>query len=529
MFRSKTYSGDVGYLELHKTNRMRITRLTAIVTIEIGTVLLLLFLSDSTIVFFLGSLTSALVSLCILVDLVRYPLTARFSWILAFNLLFGYGAGAFNTIIRLYMDFGITADQYFGYPAASLSFALAMVIAVSSVLLIVGGTVERPIFSFVPTNLKDTLCNMDITWMLFLLFILIVAHAKGEIGYGGISRLNSHTTTVSVFGALAGTINPVLLAISGYYLAADKVFRFNHKLLIACIFIISLVLLLPQGRRVFVISLIPVAMAFVLANPTIRKISFKWVLWILLGLGLIWFSVTFFFSLRQATYMLGSEAALVDRIDTAFSIQSGTSSADISSKLSDNLRDRTFVLGYLSELIGVGIRKAPLYGECLLHAFLTIVPSVIASPFFDKDKLLLESGDEETVLQTSLGLPLLDQATTPVTTGFGDFQIIGMFLYPLLLVLIYSLSHRLLCAPCKENKFLMLLISFALIRAMFTEEEGITYYLVYVRNLTIIVLFVSFSTRVFTKLMLTGRRVDNKPPFGMPSCHSPTLTRRKYR
>lgn len=490
---------------------MRLTRLSALVGIQIGTVFLLLFLPDSNPAFFIGALNSTLCALWILLNLVRYPQSARFCWIFAFNLLFGYGAGALNTMLRLDRDFGISASQYFHYPLSLLSSALCLVISVSCALMICGGTLERPIFTN-SGNMRIHSDNRGVEWMLFFLIILLVAYAGGAIGYAGVSHLDGNTTRVSPLAMLAGMINPILLALSGYYCVATKIFSLNYRVLFAIIFIISLLLLLPQGRRTFVVSLLPLAMAVILANPSFRKISARSIVWIFLAAGLVWFSVTFFFALRQATFTLGFNASLIDRMDLALTSLDDRSGADLSTKLSDNLRDRTFVLGYVSDLIAANHSHEPLYGEGFFHAVLMVIPSVIANLFFNKDRYLSATGDEEMVLLARLGLPLPDVATTPITTGFGDFHIFGAIAYPLFLALAYSIANRLLSNYFKNNSFLSLFIPFALTRAMFSLEQGIAYYLVALRDLMLLVLMIGVTTWIVDHFRLGAWRQKTPAP-----------------
>jgi len=101
--------------------------------------------------------------------------------------------------------------------------------------------------------------------------------------------------------------------------------------------------------------------------------------------------------------------------------------------LSDNLRTRTFVVGYLALLGRGGITAKPMLGQDALFCVQLITPDIFYKLAGSDKTEIRRTGSEETLINERFGLPVYDDANSVLTAGFADFGLLGVALYPLLI------------------------------------------------------------------------------------------------
>src|SRR5262249_7375381 len=142
------------------------------------------------------------------------------------------------------------------------------------------------------------------------------------------------------------------------------------------------------------------------------------VIGVLAGGAFAYVMSSFFFALRLAGWELGNNAPLLDQLGLGAEFMFSPSLQErLTTLFYDNVRERTFVLGYLADLMEAVGKSAPLYGEALLYYVRLGIPSILDPA---KDQILAYQM-MESLVHPKLGLPVIDQANTILTDGMTDF------------------------------------------------------------------------------------------------------------
>lgn len=352
----------------------------------------------------------------------------RFTWVIGDALLLGYVLGTLNTAIQISAQHASLAE-YFHRAQAELSTALALILWVAAVLFILGATAETPI-----TIPQTPLMFRHLRFICLGLTLVLGAMLTGGIGYMGVQASDTHH--VSPLGALAGVIAPALPGLTAYLLAGQ---RQRRMVALLCMFLaVEFAALLPQGRRALIYSLAISVVGFTLRRARIRLPLWSKVLFVVLAIGLVAVSNLVFYALRFMTYDGTGSVSLSELAPQASDFLLSGRSADFDEQLSENLRERTFILLYFSDLVAALPTHTPLHGEDALYCIKTAIPS---SLYPQKDSVL-DIGMEETLANPQFGLPIYDEANSLVTMGVSDFGILGVFAYPCLMALLMSAVAR---------------------------------------------------------------------------------------
>jgi hypothetical protein len=193
---------------------------------------------------------------------------------------------------------------------------------------------------------------------------------------------------------------------------------------------IQFILTVPTGRRniVYYIILALIAVRFSSFRPSwsfLRKVVYASIL-----AGIIAIGVVAFFYLRYAAWGK-RKATLMDRVSLAIDLYESGNTAKANQGLQTNLQKRTFVLGYLSDLLDASMRMTPGYGINALHEFQLVVPSV----FWEDKGAVLYS--EESIADTQFNFAYKDEANSLYTAGAIDFGLWGMIIYPILIWILF--------------------------------------------------------------------------------------------
>lgn len=450
--------------------------LTGLVTRLGGTAVLLgcaLLLWPSLIVFVGVATIGAALGLVVLYVSVDDRDQMRLSWLLAATLLLAYDGGSLSTYLgaNSAQDFEILTKSR---PIELISEALSLVNILSGLMLIVG----RLEHSIVATIAK-TSANGRFSYALAIIGLGLIAagFVFGDLGYMGVQT--DEAGRVTVLGAIAGSIEGPMAGVSGFMLArsrrpAARAFHLTVVLLIA-------LAVVPTGRRAIVLLLLVATIGFAVGGGLRRLSPAQKIIGVAVGGVFSYVMGSYFFALRLATWELGNTASLSDQLSLAVEFMFSSSLQDrFSTLLYDNVRERTFVLGYLADLMAAVGSSGPLHGELLIYYFRLIVPSVLDPT---KDQILAYQMMEAFV-HPKLGLPVIDEANTIVTDGTTDFGLIGAFLYPAALIALLRsaiATIQRLAAPIT-----MAFGTFAVISVILRPELTLDEYLSVLRNLLIL-------------------------------------------
>jgi hypothetical protein len=353
----------------------------------------------------------------------------RISWILGDGLLLGYSLGSFNSALRLALE-GSTAAIQFGRPQEQLSRALAATLLVSAVLFILGAVAEKPIRVD-----ARRLERSDLRFVWLGLAVVLAAFATGEIGFKGTIADDQHR--VSILGTMAGLFAPALPAVT-VFLFPKCLTGFSR---VACWLLLSMsfVCLVPQGRGVMLYAVLLALVAFGVTAGGGRRFGWKYTLLIVAAFPLLYAGNRVFYAMRISSWQNGKARLDLTELTTrSIGLLRGGRDASFDQQIDENLRDRTFILSYFSDLLEASWSHEPLYGRDLLFCFEEIVPSIL---YPDKEDVR-QIGMEENLANPNFGLVATDEANSILTTGVSDFGIVGVFVYPIALGLLMGCFIR---------------------------------------------------------------------------------------
>ncbi len=442
-----------------------------------------LLFRDSNLAFESGMLCGALV-VCRAIYLQLFSCKDfRFSWIIACNLLLGYGLGSFNTAVQLLKKHE-TVAEHFSRPQYEFSTAFTLVLWVTAILFLCGGVVEKPV-----RLTPGRLLRSDLSYLCLALLLYFAALATHQIGYMGASV--SDEGHVTAFGSLAGMVSPTLPAITVLLRNQSRLLRNN--VFFWCLLPIEIVSLLPSGRRMIIYSVLCTIFAFSLMNMAWRSAMWKKALIVAVCAIGFYGANLFFYAMRHIAVQSGTarkvgtpSVSLPELVSGAVQFIREGRDESFNEDLATNLRDRTFVLRYFSDLLAQSWTHTPLHGRLVLFGVQMATPSSIYSLFGSKDKVIA-IGMEESIANPAFGLRAGDEANSYLTGGLSDFGIAGVFVYPVLLALLVNFAIRVGLSASPE--LMRCLVTMMFIFALFQTEFGFATIFVFARNTFLLVLF----------------------------------------
>jgi hypothetical protein len=154
-------------------------------------------------------------------------------------------------------------------------------------------------------------------------------------------------------------------------------------------------------------------------------------------------------------------------------------------EVSGNLEERPFLLEeYLALLGRDGNTPVPLYGQDVVLGLQLAVPDA-AYKFFGESKTNIRNiGSEEGLANEHYGLPDKDNANSILTGGIIDFGLVGVFLYPIAVCIIFRAIYYVIDHSInKEGQLVALLFGFYL---FLQSESEVSSYVLFLRNMMII-------------------------------------------
>ena len=451
---------------------------------------LALLLLQNYATFILCAMIGAGVSVVILGYIVINRDAIRLSWIISAALLVGYAGGVILTWLNTssFEEFSYAAKYR---PIPLVSIALAVVYVCCGISLILG-RFEKPCFA--ADRLPEEGSGLEILLVVCGLLVIFAAYLNGDYGYGGV-RVDEETNRISAWGAIADLVAPPTAGLCGYIIGRS---RSNiERAIYAAFALICLTSIVPSGRRSIILALLIVAIGFCLAGG-LRRLKFYQIALGAIALGIFaYITTSYFYALRLSIWELGPTSGLLDQMSLAFEFLVSPSLQErFSTLLSENIRERTFTLGYLADLIEATWRSAPLYGEALVFYIRFAIPS-----FLDPSKSdVLDYQQIENFAHPKLGLPVMDQANSVLTDGVTDFGIPGALIYLIGIILLSRATLNVI--QRMPTPVTCLFSGLALIYLGLKPEFTLSDYFVTVRNLG--VLFAVFSTIEYLSMSRAG-------------------------
>ncbi len=132
-----------------------------------------------------------------------------------------------------------------------------------------------------------------------------------------------------------------------------------------------------------------------------------------------------------------------------------------------NFQNRTFVLGFLANILDASSRQTPALGHDALSFLQTDIPSMI---YPDKDRYF----NEEALVDQQFGFSYGDEANSVLTAGATDFGFLGMILYPLIMVAIARTIFEFVALGLKVLPLMFVALSF--VYTMLQTENNLSGY-----------------------------------------------------
>jgi hypothetical protein len=366
----------------------------------------------------------------------------------------GYGFGVLNSWLTISRgDMGLA--EFFNRDTEAVSHAMAAVLISSGILYALGEIYETPIFG---PDFKLRLDNRAPAFVFFGTALIIVGYATGTLGYMGVITGNSGGH-VSVFAGLLGWLFPTLFAFTCLTFLEWR--KGMVKSLVGLMLVIQFVLIVPTGRRsiVYYVLMALIATRFSSFRPTwsfLRKIVYAGILAALIAVGAV-----IFYYLRVAAWGK-QKISLIDRISLAVDLYEGGNTSKANQGLQKNLQKRTFILGYLSDLLDASMRMPTAMGRNGIHEFQLVVPSAL---WENKGAAIYT---EESIADTQFNFAYKDEANSLYTAGAIDFGIWGMILYPIFICALFRLIAELIRLNLPEMVSTIVVLAF-LYNALITE------------------------------------------------------------
>lgn len=389
----------------------------------------------------------------------------------ATSISLGYGFGAFNTFIRGYGESRLLLSVTYA-DIAHIGQAEGLVMLIVGILLFIG-TLDRE--KLLPTRQYDSVERKAAFIILALSSLSAIgAVATGTLGYGGGQGSEEGTGRVSPLASLLVSTMTATLASSVFAFANEKDRR--TRLLAGLLCAMLLLPLILGGRRTFLYGIVVAVMAFFCTKDR-KELLTKKTLMILAMLGLLIMVATkFYFAMRLASYNLGPNPTLVELAEGGWDVVTHSEQEGLDEANAENQATRTFIIGYLAELIAAGEHHDMVGGDLLILNVASAVPTAI---WPGKWKIMGKAGSEENTCHPAFGLPPWDAANTSITAGLCDFWWPGLIIYPVMVAALYSLVNRsILRAPLLVRS----LVCFATIENLFQVENAVNSYLVGIRN-----------------------------------------------
>jgi hypothetical protein len=449
-------------------------------------------LADFFSVFSLLTVLSGLAGLTALIFCCLYIKKLNIYDLMAMAIVFGYGTGSLNTLISFTLD-GLNILKFAVVEEYWLSFSLGLATASAGILHVIG-RFHNTSALFLNFELCADQKNRALLIIIFIFFLVILLLYSGNIGFMGDTRLAGYVNVSPIAATVSFLILPV--GILAFYLGLkeeSKVIKFILMLLA----VLLLLIMFGLGRRVFALSTIIYLMVFFFNFDTKKLLSVKSLVIFFLVVIILQIATTTFAIMRIATYSnqnTTKKNSIVELIPRTIDIYKDYERLNLDEQIHKNISTRTFVLGYLALLVKASSKFEPTHGTLALRALVFSTPGILYQGKY-QSKLFV---DEESIVGNQFGLSTLkDNANSFLTAGVADFGIYGLFAYPLIICLLYSVFLNTINGLVSPVRYLF--ISTLVCYNAIALEQDLVGFLLNLRNILIALfltwLFFEFNSK----------------------------------
>jgi hypothetical protein len=351
----------------------------------------------------------------------------RFSSICSMGLAIGYGTGTLNSWLTVPRG-DLALATVSGQSVSELANGVAAAIMGCAILLCVGELLEKPIWT---TDRKLTITPGIKSILYINTLILVVAAATGKILQGAV-KTSGHGRAGVLAVFLSFLLSPTVVLGTVVFLH-ERTGR--NKYFLGLIAIFLWLLTITQGRRELIyVPLVTIAFAR-LSGYRWGRITFSRVIIAIVALAFVILGGLTYQLFRLAGSAIRTNKIGAETKQAQVWVSRGDAWRIATTSSESNLERRTLVVTFLSDLLYQEKKESPAYGRDLLLQVELVIPGAI---FPDKPKIA-----EEDVASKTLHAFYTDQPNSVFTAGALDLGIWGVFLYPVMVILLYSSALRL--------------------------------------------------------------------------------------
>lgn len=431
----------------------------------------------------LASVVSSAIALFTLWDWLFLHAPTRFSTLLGIALLLGYGLGTLNTWATLPRA-GLTLAVAYGLSEGILARGLGAVLISASALYFLGEIFEKPLFG---RDFQFHIAPRTRILIYVNTLAILAGYPTHALGIHGATAAMGH---VSIPGEFLGWlyIPSTALAVVAFLTATRRL----DRVLTGLSALVLLAMFSVMGRRITIYTSMEVLLVMGLAGFRWREKMLRNVL-VILALVAVMVTTSLTFMLLRIAGGMGNttkHTTLESRAQIAGKLVQKGGAYTLASKSTEaNFQSRTFVLAFLANILDASTRMTPALGNDVVGSVQIAIPSVL---YPDKPRYFAE----ETLVDQQFGLSYGDQPNSILTAGATDFGLIGMLLYPLLLVIIVRIVFNFLARRLSPVPVMFVALGF--ICSMLATEDTVTGYCVGLRDSilfsVVLAIFMAFPT-----------------------------------
>lgn len=405
------------------------------------------------------------------------------------SLALAYGFGTLNTMSSGFVDGSAMYMVSFAGPSA-LGRAEGLMLLIVSAMLYIGHVDPN---KTIPTqSFTDSERSSTVVLLSLVAAGTFIALATGQLGFQGVQNGDGDSALVSPLASLVtSTLTPATaLAI----LAFGKQPHSRLRTMVIVLCTLLALTQMTQGRRLLMFNILTLMMAFFAVRGTRGFFTPKVIGLLVITALLVVGASRFFVSMRIAGYSLPTHATIKERFEGAIDVITHPEQSGLNEHLKENQSTRTFVLGYVGELIEAYEKNGrTTEGDLLILNVATAMPTAI---WPGKWRIIYDIGSDEVACHAKMGMPAWDAANTVITEGLCDFGWAGMLIYPIATAGLMTLA----CIAVRRTNILVrALVGFAVIKSLLGVEGVLTGYIVDLRNTAVLAIGAYVLVHLFNR------------------------------
>lgn len=403
------------------------------------------------------------------------------------SLALAYGFGTLNTMTSGYVDgSAMYLVNYAGH--SSLGRALGIMELIVAALLYIGHIDPNKTIPTEPFTESER--SATLVMLVVVCAGTFIALATGQLGFQGVQNGAGDSALVSPLASLVTSCLTPATALAILAYGTQPSSRTRSLVIFLCLLLA--LTQMTQGRRLLLFNVLTLLMAFFAVRSAKGFFSPKIILALLVTVAVVAGASRFFVSMRIAGYSLPLDATLVERVEGAIDVITRPEQSGLNEHLEQNQSTRTFVVGYVGELIEAYDKSGnTTEGDLLILNVAAAMPTAI---WPGKWRIIGQIGSDEMACHAKMGMASWDAANTVITEGLCDFGWTGMFLYPLAMAGLMTLANL---AVRRTNILVRALVAFSTIKSLLGVEGVLTGYIVDLRNTAVLAIAAALLVAVF--------------------------------